>query len=352
MHGGSIGHSRHSSFITSHCYTDPSASGKQLRSMYSDDLLSSRIFSTEVGVRPAEPCSVSVVATHQLLTVSFPLYIHTHIYILRHFRDWIINVNQYTFSIPTAFVHPSRTSSSTSASPSSAIHTSVISAERSSRSATCRSSRGATKKTWRHSKRLSVLIVRDTRSTRREAARRKSFDRRAIYGRNTFWKMPRWACSFDGMDDLSGDIVLFSFVHVLISSDTSFCNNIIHFRPTSWASFTSLEQSPLATHSLQESLQRRVWRPIGHSTLVSFIAQGKLASFNMFFSSFLTKWVCNSTTLIDLPFSLTSTLQPASWIPFCTSGCHRSTFWFFVSSRGVTCVIEWSAGLSSSVIVQ
>ena len=36
--------------------------------MYSDDLLSSRIFSTEVGVRPAEPCSVSVVATHQLLT--------------------------------------------------------------------------------------------------------------------------------------------------------------------------------------------------------------------------------------------------------------------------------------------
>ena len=42
--------------------------GKQLRAMYSDDLLSSRIFSTEVGVRPSEPCSVSVVATHQLLT--------------------------------------------------------------------------------------------------------------------------------------------------------------------------------------------------------------------------------------------------------------------------------------------
>ena len=35
------------------------------------DLLSSRIFSTEVGVRPAEPCSVSVVATHQLLTNIF-----------------------------------------------------------------------------------------------------------------------------------------------------------------------------------------------------------------------------------------------------------------------------------------
>lgn len=45
--------------------------GKQLRSMYSDDLLESRIFSTDVGVRPAEPCSVSVVATHQLLTNIF-----------------------------------------------------------------------------------------------------------------------------------------------------------------------------------------------------------------------------------------------------------------------------------------
>lgn len=45
--------------------------GKQLRSMYSDDLLSSRIFSTGCGVRPAEPCSVSVVATHQLLTNIF-----------------------------------------------------------------------------------------------------------------------------------------------------------------------------------------------------------------------------------------------------------------------------------------
>ena len=36
-----------------------------------NDLLCSRIFSTEVGVRPAEPCSVSVVATHQLLTNIF-----------------------------------------------------------------------------------------------------------------------------------------------------------------------------------------------------------------------------------------------------------------------------------------
>jgi len=47
--------------------------GKQLRSIYTGglDLLTSRIFSTEVGVRPAEPCSVSVVATHQLLTNIF-----------------------------------------------------------------------------------------------------------------------------------------------------------------------------------------------------------------------------------------------------------------------------------------
>lgn len=36
-----------------------------------DCLFKSRIFSTEVGIRPAEPCSVSVVATHQLLTNLF-----------------------------------------------------------------------------------------------------------------------------------------------------------------------------------------------------------------------------------------------------------------------------------------
>jgi hypothetical protein len=48
--------------------------GKQLRMMdslddeHEDHLFRSRIFSTEVGMRPAEPCSISVVATHQLLT--------------------------------------------------------------------------------------------------------------------------------------------------------------------------------------------------------------------------------------------------------------------------------------------
>jgi hypothetical protein len=47
---------------------------KQLRQMDSlendnhDHTFNSRIFSTEVGMRPAEPCSISVVATHQLLT--------------------------------------------------------------------------------------------------------------------------------------------------------------------------------------------------------------------------------------------------------------------------------------------
>jgi hypothetical protein len=34
-------------------------------------MFKSRIFSTEVGMRPAEPCSVSVAATHQLLTNLF-----------------------------------------------------------------------------------------------------------------------------------------------------------------------------------------------------------------------------------------------------------------------------------------
>ena len=39
--------------------------------MDEDHIFNSRIFSTEVGMRPAEPCSVSVVATHQLLTNLF-----------------------------------------------------------------------------------------------------------------------------------------------------------------------------------------------------------------------------------------------------------------------------------------
>eukprot|EP00931_Biecheleriopsis_adriatica_P026260 TRINITY_DN15999_c0_g2_i2.p1 TRINITY_DN15999_c0_g2~~TRINITY_DN15999_c0_g2_i2.p1 ORF type:complete len:1401 (-),score=231.76 TRINITY_DN15999_c0_g2_i2:11-4213(-) len=41
--------------------------GKQLRSMESG-LFQSRIFSTDIGVHPAEPCTISVAATHQLLT--------------------------------------------------------------------------------------------------------------------------------------------------------------------------------------------------------------------------------------------------------------------------------------------
>ena len=51
---------------------------KQLRSMdaldHTDDfdqLFRSRVFSTDVGIRPAEPCSLTVAATHQLLTNLF-----------------------------------------------------------------------------------------------------------------------------------------------------------------------------------------------------------------------------------------------------------------------------------------
>jgi hypothetical protein len=50
--------------------------GKQLRKMDENDSIlsilgNSRIFSTEAGIRPAEPCSISVAATHQLLTNLF-----------------------------------------------------------------------------------------------------------------------------------------------------------------------------------------------------------------------------------------------------------------------------------------
>jgi hypothetical protein len=51
--------------------------GKQLRAMDDRDdkieeqIFNCRTFSTEVGMRPAEPCSVSVAATHQLLTNLF-----------------------------------------------------------------------------------------------------------------------------------------------------------------------------------------------------------------------------------------------------------------------------------------
>jgi len=50
--------------------------GKQLRMMDEMDgttgnMINQRIFSTEIGIRPAEPCSVSVAATHQLLTNLF-----------------------------------------------------------------------------------------------------------------------------------------------------------------------------------------------------------------------------------------------------------------------------------------
>lgn len=50
--------------------------GKQLRMIdemegINEHMLNQRIFSTEIGIRPAEPCSLSVAATHQLLTNLF-----------------------------------------------------------------------------------------------------------------------------------------------------------------------------------------------------------------------------------------------------------------------------------------
>ena len=44
--------------------------------------MTSRIFTSEVGVRPAEPCSISVVATHQLLTNIFEHICEFHLFSL------------------------------------------------------------------------------------------------------------------------------------------------------------------------------------------------------------------------------------------------------------------------------
>ncbi|KAL3915701.1 MAG: hypothetical protein SGILL_005522, partial [Bacillariaceae sp.] len=62
--------------------------GKQLRGMFSQDkdILASRVFSTDIGVRPSEPCSLSVCATHQLLTQLF-----------QHLSLTILNDRQFRF---------------------------------------------------------------------------------------------------------------------------------------------------------------------------------------------------------------------------------------------------------------
>ena len=60
--------------------------GKQLMKMDDHGIFSSRVFSTDIGVRPAEPCSLSVVATHQLLTQIME-YISLVILSDRKFRD-------------------------------------------------------------------------------------------------------------------------------------------------------------------------------------------------------------------------------------------------------------------------
>lgn len=67
--------------------------GKQLRKIDEEfekggdisSVLRNRIFTTEVGLRPAEPCSISVAATHQLLTNLF-LYLSVVILNNTHFR--------------------------------------------------------------------------------------------------------------------------------------------------------------------------------------------------------------------------------------------------------------------------
>jgi hypothetical protein len=50
--------------------------GKQLRAL-PQGVFESRVFSTNLGVRPAEPCSISVVATHHLLTLILTYIAHT-----------------------------------------------------------------------------------------------------------------------------------------------------------------------------------------------------------------------------------------------------------------------------------
>lgn len=57
--------------------------GKQLRAMKSEGEFDSRIFTTDIGVRPAEPCSVSVAATQQLLT---QIFLHMSLVILDNAR--------------------------------------------------------------------------------------------------------------------------------------------------------------------------------------------------------------------------------------------------------------------------
>jgi hypothetical protein len=67
--------------------------GKQLRATFDakgmfhdEDFFGSRVFTTDIGIRPSEPCSLSVAATHQLLTQIFE-YICLVILSNQTFRD-------------------------------------------------------------------------------------------------------------------------------------------------------------------------------------------------------------------------------------------------------------------------
>jgi hypothetical protein len=80
--------------------------GKQLRKMPAGNggIFDSRVFSTNVGVRPAEPCTVSVAATHQVLTLILE-YICQTVLAAPDLRAVAGRVDVYHFSL-TSFCSP------------------------------------------------------------------------------------------------------------------------------------------------------------------------------------------------------------------------------------------------------
>ena len=97
--------------------------GKQLRAVKGDGAFTSRIFSTDVGVRPAEPCSVSVAATQQLLA---QIFMHVSLVILG---------NKAYASVTRARRSPSTTWLSSSGATASPSPRSRISSARAPRTA-------------------------------------------------------------------------------------------------------------------------------------------------------------------------------------------------------------------------
>lgn len=60
---------------------------KQLRSMTDKGMTASHIFSTDIGLRPAEPCTIIVATTQQLLTLIFE-HIFLTIFRKKQYRHW------------------------------------------------------------------------------------------------------------------------------------------------------------------------------------------------------------------------------------------------------------------------